>query len=122
MSRNYRLLVKNAKQVVLICNNGEKYLTKHGMQNLCVIENGSVVIGSDGLIKAVGPAETIRAQYSEASFDRVIDATGMCVLPDQRTTDSSQPAQTLGTGPHHTGQEGFRLISTLKLTFSCSNC
>lgn len=45
MSNNYRLLVKNAKQVVLICNNGEKYLTKDGMQNLCVVENGSVVIG-----------------------------------------------------------------------------
>ncbi|XP_051804046.1 probable imidazolonepropionase [Acanthochromis polyacanthus] len=81
MSRNNRLLVKNAKQVVLICSNGEKFLTKHGMQNLCVIENGSVVIGNDGLIKAVGPAQTIRAQYSEASFDKVIDATGMCVLP-----------------------------------------
>uniref|UniRef100_A0A146MVG2 Probable imidazolonepropionase n=1 Tax=Fundulus heteroclitus TaxID=8078 RepID=A0A146MVG2_FUNHE len=81
MSRNHRLLVKNAKQVVLICNNGEKYLTKNGMTNLSVIENGSVVIGSDGLIKAVGPAETIRAQFSEASFDAVIDAAGMCVLP-----------------------------------------
>ncbi|XP_068573285.1 probable imidazolonepropionase isoform X1 [Cebidichthys violaceus] len=81
MSRNYRLLVKNAQQVVLICNSGEKFITKHGMQNLCVIENGSVVIGSDGLIKAVGPAEIIRAQYSESSFDKVIDATGMCVLP-----------------------------------------
>ena len=45
MSRNYRLLVKNAKQVVLICNNGEKYLTKNGMQSLCVIENGSIIIG-----------------------------------------------------------------------------
>ncbi|KAM9327844.1 putative imidazolonepropionase [Pholidichthys leucotaenia] len=81
MSKNYKLLVKNAKQVVLICSNGEKYLTKNGMQNLCVIENGSVVIGSDGLIKAVGPAETVRAQYPETSFDKVIDATGMCVLP-----------------------------------------
>ncbi|XP_028255381.1 putative imidazolonepropionase [Parambassis ranga] len=81
MSRNHRLLVKNAKQVVLICNNGEKFLTKDGVQNLCVIENGSVVIGSDGLIKAVGPAETIRVQYADASFDKVIDATGMCVLP-----------------------------------------
>ncbi|KAM4570311.1 putative imidazolonepropionase [Odontesthes bonariensis] len=81
MSRNYRLLVKNAKQVVLICSNGEKFLTKPGMQNLCVIENCSIIIGSDGLIKAVGPAETIRAQYSESSFDKVIDATGMCVLP-----------------------------------------
>ncbi|MED6267600.1 putative imidazolonepropionase [Characodon lateralis] len=81
MSRNHKLLVKNAKQVVLICNNGEKYLTKHGMNNLSVIENASVVIGSDGLIRAVGPAETIRTQYSESSFDNVIDATGMCVLP-----------------------------------------
>lgn len=45
MSRPYRLLVKNAKQLVLICKNSEKYLTKYGMQNLCVIENGSVVIG-----------------------------------------------------------------------------
>lgn len=45
MSSNPRLLVKNAQQVVLICNNGEKFLTKPGMQNLCVIENGSVVIG-----------------------------------------------------------------------------
>uniref|UniRef100_A0A3B4H5P5 Probable imidazolonepropionase n=1 Tax=Pundamilia nyererei TaxID=303518 RepID=A0A3B4H5P5_9CICH len=81
MSRPYRLLVKNAKQLVLICKNSEKYLTKDGMQNLCVIENGSVVIGSDGLIKAVGPAETIRAQYAEALFDKVIDAAGMCVLP-----------------------------------------
>uniref|UniRef100_I3KMY6 Probable imidazolonepropionase n=1 Tax=Oreochromis niloticus TaxID=8128 RepID=I3KMY6_ORENI len=76
-----KLLVKNAKQLVLICKNSEKYLTKDGMQNLCVIENGSIVIGSDGLIKAVGPAETIRAQYAEALFDKVIDAAGMCVLP-----------------------------------------
>ncbi|KAI9543023.1 putative imidazolonepropionase [Dissostichus eleginoides] len=81
MSRNYRLLVKNAKQVVLICNNGEKFMTKHEILNLCVIENGSIVIGSDGLITAVGPAETIRDQFAGATFDKVIDATGMCVLP-----------------------------------------
>ncbi|XP_068995987.1 probable imidazolonepropionase [Embiotoca jacksoni] len=81
MSRNHRLLVKNADQVVLICSDGEKFLTGDGMQRLSVMENGSVVVGSDGLIKAVGPAGTIGDQYSEASFDRVIDATGMCVLP-----------------------------------------
>uniref|UniRef100_A0A3Q2FY18 Probable imidazolonepropionase n=1 Tax=Cyprinodon variegatus TaxID=28743 RepID=A0A3Q2FY18_CYPVA len=81
MSKNHKLLVKNAKQVVLICSNGEKYLTKHGMNNLSVIENASLVIGRDGLIKAVGPAETIQARFSESSFDKVIDAAGMCVLP-----------------------------------------
>ncbi|KAF7648871.1 hypothetical protein LDENG_00150170 [Lucifuga dentata] len=83
MSNKYRLLVKNAKQVVLICNNGEKYLTKDGMRNLCVIENGSIVIGRDGLIKAVGPADAIRMRYSETSFDKVIDAAGMCVVPGE---------------------------------------
>lgn len=37
----------------------------------------------DGLIKAVGPAEAISLQYSGASFDEVIDAEGMCVLPGE---------------------------------------
>lgn len=45
MSDELRLLVKNATQVVLVCSGGEKFLTEDGMQNLCVIENGSVVIG-----------------------------------------------------------------------------
>ena len=45
MSNKHRLLVKNASQVVVICNHGERFMTKHGMQKLSVIENGSVVIG-----------------------------------------------------------------------------
>lgn len=45
MSSNYRLLVKNADQVVVICNHGEKFLTKDGMKNLSMIENASIVIG-----------------------------------------------------------------------------
>ncbi|XP_028305635.1 putative imidazolonepropionase isoform X1 [Gouania willdenowi] len=81
MSQDFLLLVKNAKQLVLICDGGETFLTKHGMKNVRVMENGSVVVGRDGLIKAVGPSETIKAQYSHASFQKEIDATGMCVLP-----------------------------------------
>uniref|UniRef100_A0A8B9KZ63 imidazolonepropionase n=1 Tax=Astyanax mexicanus TaxID=7994 RepID=A0A8B9KZ63_ASTMX len=78
---SFKLLVKGAKQVVLVSKNGEKFLTKDGMQNLAVIENGSVVIGHDGLIKAVGPADSIESQFRRAVFDKVLDATGMCVLP-----------------------------------------
>ncbi|XP_061770129.1 probable imidazolonepropionase [Nerophis ophidion] len=81
MSASYRLWVKNAKQVVVVCNRGEKYLTSDGSLRLCVIEDGSLVVGSDGLIEAAGPADVIASQYSAASFERVIDATGMCVLP-----------------------------------------
>lgn len=35
----------------------------------------------DGLVEAVGPSKAISLQYSGASFDKVIDAKGMCVLP-----------------------------------------
>lgn len=38
---------------------------------------------SDGLIEAVGPADAIESEYSRVSFDRVIDAAGMCVLPGE---------------------------------------
>lgn len=38
---------------------------------------------SDGLIAAVGPADVIRAQFTEALFDEVIDASGMCILPGE---------------------------------------
>ncbi|XP_052010300.1 probable imidazolonepropionase [Xyrauchen texanus] len=78
---SFKLLVKNAKQVVLVCNNSEKYLTKNGMQTLAIIENGSVVIGHDGLINAVGPADLIESQFEETKFDKVLDASSMCVLP-----------------------------------------
>ena len=36
---------------------------------------------SDGLIKAVGPSDDVQAQYPEELFEKVIDATGMCVIP-----------------------------------------
>ncbi|XP_061523185.1 probable imidazolonepropionase [Phycodurus eques] len=82
MSVKLKLLVKNAQQVLVICNNGEKYLTKGDSDiDLHVIHNGSVAIGSDGLIEAAGPADVMERRYSQASFDRVIDAAGMCVLP-----------------------------------------
>ncbi|XP_033880346.3 probable imidazolonepropionase [Acipenser ruthenus] len=81
MSKDFRLLVKNAKQVVLVCTNGEKFLTGKEMQNIAVIENASLVIGKDGLLKAVGPVDRIDSQFQGASFETVIDASGMCVTP-----------------------------------------
>ncbi|XP_056317133.1 probable imidazolonepropionase [Danio aesculapii] len=82
MSANsFKLLVKNATQLVLVCRNGEKYLTRDEMQTLAVLENASVLIGHDGLIKAVGPADVIETQFEGAKIDNVLDASGMCVLP-----------------------------------------
>ncbi|XP_061108744.1 probable imidazolonepropionase [Conger conger] len=81
MSNTFRLYIKNAKQVVLVCNNGERFLTKEGMKNLSVLENCSLIIGKDGLLKAVGPADSIQSRFEGASFEKVINASGMCVIP-----------------------------------------
>ncbi|XP_035281945.1 probable imidazolonepropionase [Anguilla anguilla] len=81
MSNSFRLYIKNAKQVVLVCNNGERFLTKEGMKNLSIIENCSLIIGNDGLLKAVGLADSIESRFEGASFEKVINASGMCVIP-----------------------------------------
>lgn len=88
------LLVENAKQLVVVCSNGELY--KRGaaqkevifeqkslviIMQVDIIENGSMVIGSDGKIVAVGKAEEIKQKYEGHAFKEVIDATGKCILP-----------------------------------------
>ncbi|KAM5170494.1 putative imidazolonepropionase [Mantella aurantiaca] len=81
MPCKFKLLLKNAEQMVLVCRNEEQFLLQEGMQHLAVLKKASLVIGKDGFIKAVGPAETIRNQFSPAEFEMVIDCSGKCVLP-----------------------------------------
>uniref|UniRef100_A0A8D0H5S7 Probable imidazolonepropionase n=1 Tax=Sphenodon punctatus TaxID=8508 RepID=A0A8D0H5S7_SPHPU len=81
MASEYKLLLEGAQQLVLICSKGEHYLLQAAMPNLAVLANASVVIGKDGYIKAVGHADSIRRQFSEASFEKIIDCSGKCILP-----------------------------------------
>ena len=50
---------------------------------LTVIPNGTVIIGNDGKIAAVGREEEIalQAEFSQASFEHDVDAAGKVVLP-----------------------------------------
>uniref|UniRef100_A0A8C5NQ30 Probable imidazolonepropionase n=1 Tax=Junco hyemalis TaxID=40217 RepID=A0A8C5NQ30_JUNHY len=45
--------------------------------NECLPEH----LARDGCIKAVGQADVIRNEFSEATFERIIDCSGKCVLP-----------------------------------------
>ncbi|XP_008567285.1 PREDICTED: probable imidazolonepropionase [Galeopterus variegatus] len=38
-------------------------------------------LSSDGFIKAIGPADAIRRQFSEETFEERIDCSGKCILP-----------------------------------------
>ncbi|KAM9170384.1 putative imidazolonepropionase isoform 1-T1 [Pangshura tecta] len=81
MAGEHRLLLHHAQQLVLVCTKGEKYLLQAGMRSLAVLDDASVVIGKDGCVKAVGHADAICQQFSEASFEKIIDCSGKCILP-----------------------------------------
>ncbi|KAM4672018.1 putative imidazolonepropionase isoform 1-T2 [Amazona ochrocephala] len=81
MAGRHRLLLENAQQLVLVCARGEEYLQRQDAGSLAVLRDASLVVGLDGCIKAVGQADVIRNQFSGATFERVIDCSGKCVLP-----------------------------------------
>ncbi|NWQ83764.1 HUTI imidazolonepropionase, partial [Columbina picui] len=81
MAGRHRLLLENAQQLVLVCGRGEEFLLRDGAASLAVLRGASLVVGLDGCIKAVGQADVIRNQFSEATFERIIDCSGKCVLP-----------------------------------------
>ena len=65
------------------------------------------------LLKA---AKVLNLQHQ--TFEKILfyishDSHFLSVLSGQRAADASQPAQTLRPGPHHAGQEGIRITSTV---------
>ena len=92
-SRHYKLRIRNASEVVCVCINGEcfrRLSTNNSnkgdgdeLRDLHVINNGGVIVDSNGLIAAVGSEVDIEREFpsGECSFDKEIDASGMAVLP-----------------------------------------
>lgn len=82
----HRLIVRHAKQVVTVCQNGETLLKGSAMNNVCVLEEGptSIVINNNGLIEDIGDDETITRKYGNKTFEEEIDASGMCVVPGKK--------------------------------------
>ncbi|XP_019497214.1 PREDICTED: probable imidazolonepropionase isoform X1 [Hipposideros armiger] len=81
MAGDHRLLLENARQVVLVCTRGERFLARDALRSLAVLEGASLVVGTDGFIKAIGPADAIKKQFSEETFEERIDCSGKCILP-----------------------------------------
>lgn len=82
----FRLLVRNAKQVVTICTNNERVLKGEAMQNVAVVEakqgeGVSVVIDGQGNIACIDEDHVVQEKYADCQFESEINAAGMCVLP-----------------------------------------
>lgn len=80
-----RLIIRHAKQVVLVCKNGERVLKGEAMKTVAVLDSeegaGVSVVANDGKIECIDHDSVIGNKYHGQTFDTEIDATGMCVLP-----------------------------------------
>ncbi|XP_076967811.1 putative imidazolonepropionase [Tamandua tetradactyla] len=81
MASGRRLLLENARQAVLVCARGERFLAGAAPRSLAVLEGASLVVGTDGFIEAIGPADAIQKQFSGETFEERIDCSGKCILP-----------------------------------------
>lgn len=86
----YRLLVKNAKQVVLVCNKGETLLKGNSMSNVVILNEGySLVIDEKGNLACIDVNNVVYEKYSENDFDKIIDATGCSIIPGNEIFSTS---------------------------------
>nr|CAB3221403.1 probable imidazolonepropionase [Phallusia mammillata] len=80
-----KLLIKSASQVMQACDQNQITVTGNEMKNVAILnadnEGLSIAVDNDGNIAGLGTDSAITKQFSEESFDHVIDATGCCVLP-----------------------------------------
>ena len=100
----YRARVRHAAQLVCVCRNRE--LVKIGtaaMNDVCVIENGALVVDGDGKLTFVGTDAELEAcpEFADATlFEHDVDASGKCVLPGiesfEISVSQSLPAKTSG--------------------------
>ncbi|PRP86997.1 hypothetical protein PROFUN_04979 [Planoprotostelium fungivorum] len=73
--------IRNAAQVVTVSADGKSFKIKEQMNEIGLIENATVIVGSDGTIIDVGPEEVLSNKYKDFTFETDIDATGKSIIP-----------------------------------------
>jgi len=85
-NRPYRLLIEQASQLVTITSDPSLRLKKGKDQNsIQIIENGSMIVGQNGTIVAIGTHEDLLQEHpfikDHSQFETVINARGKSVVP-----------------------------------------
>lgn len=82
--RRYLLRLRNAKQIVRVAAEGDGLFkrTVSAMNELRIVEHGTLVVGLDGRIAFVGPNAEVDVQAgSDAVFEQDVDCTGKVLIP-----------------------------------------
>uniref|UniRef100_K3WGI1 Probable imidazolonepropionase n=1 Tax=Globisporangium ultimum (strain ATCC 200006 / CBS 805.95 / DAOM BR144) TaxID=431595 RepID=K3WGI1_GLOUD len=82
---SFRLRISNARQIVQVCANHEKFKAGKAQDELAVIAHGALVVDHVGKIAAVGTdehvAQWLQTQPQPVHFDEEIDGSEFCILP-----------------------------------------
>ena len=78
---NFKCRFRNAKQLVCFKAKGKTFLVKEEMNELEIIENGTLLVDFDGKIADLGEHEEVCKRHENASFEEDIDCSSLCILP-----------------------------------------
>eukprot|EP01028_Stygiella_incarcerata_P007645 TRINITY_DN317_c0_g2_i1.p1 TRINITY_DN317_c0_g2~~TRINITY_DN317_c0_g2_i1.p1 ORF type:complete len:460 (-),score=121.89 TRINITY_DN317_c0_g2_i1:800-2065(-) len=78
---HYRLRIRNASQVVRVCDDGSPVKIGVAMNDVCLLENGTIIVDETGCISDIGSDKEMKEKYVGCTFDADIDADGKSVLP-----------------------------------------
>ncbi len=67
--QKHRLLLKNIKQLVQICNQKQPFIRMQQCKEMLVTENQSVLVNADGVIEKIGPIEQIDQYIIDAMIE-----------------------------------------------------
>jgi imidazolonepropionase len=82
--QRFLLRFRNANQIVRVAADGDGPFkrTPSQMNELRIIEHGSLVVGLDGRIAAVGTDHEVDSQLGpKVVYENVVDCTGKCLVP-----------------------------------------
>eukprot|EP01084_Bolivina_argentea_P220095 373067_1 len=65
---HFKLLVRNASQIVQVTNNHASFVRGRDMDHIAIINNGSMIIDNDGKISAIGTASFIEDLITQNSY------------------------------------------------------
>ena len=76
------LLIENIRELVVICNQKQRYLLSKDIKtDFVVMKDMSLIIGDDGNILEIASSHDTSIKYPTNHFSSVIDASGKCIIP-----------------------------------------
>eukprot|EP00164_Ancoracysta_twista_P003247 GFYU01004334.1.p1 GENE.GFYU01004334.1~~GFYU01004334.1.p1 ORF type:complete len:473 (-),score=92.45 GFYU01004334.1:70-1398(-) len=80
-AHTHLLRIRNAAQIVTVSAGSKGFKVGKEMDELNIIENGTIVVGLDGTIEAVGPAADFDGKYDDAVFKTDMAGEGLSIVP-----------------------------------------